>query len=72
MRLLHTESLEFEEFLGPTLPRYAILSHTWEQEEVSYQEMIQSHQDQRIRSKDGYTKIVNCCEHAASAYFDYV
>lgn len=39
MRLLHSASLEFEEFHNDRVPRYMILSHTWGKEEVSYQEM---------------------------------
>ena len=35
MRLLNARSLELEEFLGE-IPRYAILSHTWEEEEVLF------------------------------------
>jgi hypothetical protein len=38
MRLLHTDSLELEEFLGE-VPRYAILSHTWEEKEATYQDI---------------------------------
>ena len=72
MRLLRTRDLEFEEFLGGQLPWYAILSHTWEQEEVSYQEMVKSRQDQRVRSKLGYMKIENCCKRAAKANYNYV
>jgi hypothetical protein len=35
MRLIDTSTQEFEEFLGRNIPKYAILSHTWEEEEVS-------------------------------------
>lgn len=38
MRLLHTEELRFEEFFDKNIPRYAILSHTWGPDEVSFQE----------------------------------
>ena len=72
MRLIRTGDLEFEEFLGENLPKYAILSHTWEQEEVSYQEMIKSPENQHVRSRLGYTKIVNCYEYIANTGFDYV
>ncbi|KAG7006581.1 hypothetical protein G7Y79_00014g037560 [Physcia stellaris] len=37
MRLIHTSTLSFHEFLGDhNVPLYAILSHVWEEEEVSY------------------------------------
>ncbi|KAF1830627.1 HET-domain-containing protein [Decorospora gaudefroyi] len=39
MRLLHAETLEFKTFHDDELPEYLILSHTWGNEEVSYQEM---------------------------------
>lgn len=39
MRLLHAKTLEFEVFHDDEIPEYVILSHTWEDEEVSYQEM---------------------------------
>jgi hypothetical protein len=28
-----------EQFVGSNIPKYAILSHTWEKEEVSFQEL---------------------------------
>ena len=39
MRLLHARTLEFEVFHDDQIPQYVILSHTWGDEEVSYQEM---------------------------------
>ncbi|KAJ4288074.1 hypothetical protein N0V90_012091 [Kalmusia sp. IMI 367209] len=39
MRLLHSETLEFATFLGDSIPPYAILSHTWGNEEVTYEDM---------------------------------
>ncbi|KAF2109382.1 heterokaryon incompatibility protein-domain-containing protein [Lophiotrema nucula] len=39
MRLLNAQTLEFELFLGDPKPKYVILSHTWGNEEVTYQEM---------------------------------
>ena len=40
MRLLHTKSFEFKNFYDSSLPKYAILSHRWgnEEEEVSYKQ----------------------------------
>ena len=38
MRLLHATTLEFENF-NDDIPPYAILSHTWEAHEVTYQEL---------------------------------
>ncbi len=39
MRLLHTSTLKLREFHDDEIPDYAILSHTWEDGEVSFQEM---------------------------------
>ncbi|KAI1865370.1 uncharacterized protein JN550_008418 [Neoarthrinium moseri] len=36
MRLINVRTLEFEEFVGRDKPPYAILSHTWEDREVSF------------------------------------
>lgn len=38
MRLINIETLALEEFFGDSIPRYAILSHTWEAEEISFQD----------------------------------
>jgi hypothetical protein len=34
MRLLHTTTFELKDFLGENTPEYAILSHTWGEEEI--------------------------------------
>lgn len=39
MRFINTTTLKLEEFFGSDIPEYAILSHTWEDEEVSFQEV---------------------------------
>jgi hypothetical protein len=67
MRLLDTKTLELHEFFGANIPPYAILSHTWGQDEVSLQEM----QSRNAESKAGYDKILRCCEMAAAAGFHY-
>ncbi|KAI1319405.1 heterokaryon incompatibility protein-domain-containing protein [Xylariaceae sp. FL0255] len=38
MRLINTATLRLHEFLGDKVPEYAILSHTWEEGEVNFQE----------------------------------
>ncbi|KAK3681095.1 hypothetical protein B0T22DRAFT_485657 [Podospora appendiculata] len=40
MRLLNTQTLRLEEFFEADLPPYAILSHTWEKEEVLLPDMV--------------------------------
>ncbi|KAL7903730.1 hypothetical protein GGI35DRAFT_465362 [Trichoderma velutinum] len=54
MRLLSAKNLQFCEFPGNDIPKYGILSHTWESDEISYQDMrdIRKH-----KCKQGYHKI---------------
>ena len=52
MRLLKTRTLQLEEFVGQP-PPYAILSHTWEQEEVTFQDI----QGPEAVKKKGYAKL---------------
>ncbi|KAI1411103.1 HET-domain-containing protein [Hypoxylon sp. FL1857] len=37
MRLINTHTLELKEYFGGQIPRYAILSHTWEGDEATFQ-----------------------------------
>lgn len=39
MRLLHTTDLKLKEFFGPNIPPYVILSHTWGDEEVLFNDI---------------------------------
>ena len=49
------------------IPDYVILSHTWGEEEVSFQEL----QSGTGRDKAGYQKIKKCCEQAARDGFKF-
>jgi hypothetical protein len=60
MRLINISSLELEEFIGAQTPPYAILSHTWETEEVTLQELKSS--SNITKSKKGYAKIARTCD----------
>ncbi|TQV93433.1 HET domain-containing protein [Cordyceps javanica] len=60
MRLLNTSTLTLEEFFGSAVPEYAILSHRWLDDEVSFQDL----QSGRAASKAGYAKIRQCCAQA--------
>lgn len=68
MRLLNTETLEFVEIVRPEVVRYAILSHTWGEEEVSLEDFRKS-ESKRLQ---GYKKIEGCCAQAHTNGFDYV
>jgi hypothetical protein len=67
MRLLQTATGEIEEFIGQ-VPEYAILSHTWGEGEVSYQDLISGAEVQ----KKGWSKIRDCCARAAKDGWKYV
>jgi hypothetical protein len=68
MRLLNTTSLEIQEFKNDSIPRYAILSHTWDEVEVTIQDMKGASAIER----KGYEKVKRCCSIARSHQYNYV
>jgi hypothetical protein len=73
MRLLNVHSLKLEEFGGEPgdgIPPYVILSHRWGRDEVSFREMTADHAD--LAQREGFQKIVRCCEKARSEGHDLV
>jgi hypothetical protein len=68
MRLINTKTLKIENFSGPVSELYVILSHTWEDEEVTYQDM--NHQ-RRASRKKGFAKIKKTCLIARENGFKY-
>jgi hypothetical protein len=68
MRLINTSSGAFEEFIGGDIPKYAILSHTWEEEEVSYQDYLGG----AFSHKKGYNKVKKPLELARLDNIQYV
>lgn len=69
MRLINTETLLLEEFFSTEIPPYAILSHTWGGEEVSFHEYQGSFRSER--SKSGLEKIKQFCRQAALYSYQY-
>jgi hypothetical protein len=73
MWLVNTTSLELEEFFGSDVPPYAILSHTWGIDEISFQDM---HGNKSIRAavsrKQGLTKVMKSAAQAAADGHDYI
>ena len=65
MRLLDTSTLKLSEFFDDNIPRYAILSHTWGEEEVSFHD-LQNKKPCQLDGLKGYMKIEACCAVAAS------
>ncbi|KAI0836924.1 HET-domain-containing protein [Hypoxylon sp. FL0890] len=69
MRLLNGPSLQMKEFFEEELPKYAILSHTWGDEEVSYQDF----QNESLRErKCGFRKVREFCAAAARHGYEWV
>ena len=67
MRLLNTKSKEPKDFAGSP-PMYAILSHTWEADEVLFQDLMNGTHTTKL----GWTKIVKACELAAHNHFEWI
>ena len=58
MRLINIHTLELREF-GEDRPHYAILSHRWSDDEVTYKDFVKG----RRTDSTGYQKIVRFCEY---------
>lgn len=71
MRLLHTAKMKLESFIGQEIPPYAILSHTWESEEVLFED-IKDPNTPHPTHKLGFQKIKDSCERAAKAGFNWI
>jgi hypothetical protein len=70
MRLLHAKKLTFYEFQGSNIPPYAILSHRWEDGEVTLQDMESV--SRNWNKKQGLRKIKECCRQATMDGLMYV
>ncbi|KFY51743.1 hypothetical protein V497_08890 [Pseudogymnoascus sp. VKM F-4516 (FW-969)] len=69
MRLINANTLELEEIWGETDKPYAILSHRWEDGEVSFQNM----QNLALAcTMKGFDKIQKSCEQAIKDGYSYV
>lgn len=68
MRLVNTRTLRLEEFRGADIPQYAILSHTWGSEEMSFHQM----QSRFNQFRKGFTKIQIACRQALKDNISYV
>jgi hypothetical protein len=68
MRLLNTETFKLREYWGTDIPKYAILSHTWETNEVLFQEL----EANKNTYGAGYRKILGCCKRASRDGYQWV
>ncbi|THU82678.1 HET-domain-containing protein [Dendrothele bispora CBS 962.96] len=70
MRLLHTETFEVKEFLTDSdIPIFAILSHTWGKDEVTFQD-IQNLEN--AKRKAGWSKVWNACNYVRQYKYDWI
>jgi hypothetical protein len=67
MRLLNTTTIKLHEFFGTDIPYYAILSHRWGIDEVTFQDM----QHGRGPEMAGWAKIAGCCAQALKEGWEY-
>src|SRR5690349_9976763 len=67
MRLLHLQDdgeFSLTEYLGSSIPPYAILSHTWgfDNDEVVFKDLVKG----KGKTKKGYRKLTFCAKQAAN------
>ncbi|KAH8671431.1 heterokaryon incompatibility protein-domain-containing protein [Xylariales sp. PMI_506] len=67
MRLINTRTLQFHHVTDANQEQYAILSHTWGDEEVTFQDMALTNS----HLKAGYHKIKETCRLALAMNFNY-
>jgi hypothetical protein len=75
MRLLNAVTNEIVEFIADDdIPPYAILSHTWGKEEVTFQDMCPLPGLPKIDMtwKPGYVKIKHCCRQARQDGLEWI
>ncbi|KAH7316738.1 heterokaryon incompatibility protein-domain-containing protein [Stachybotrys elegans] len=70
MWLLETSTFQLRQFYGRDVPPYAILSHTWGPDEVTFDDM-QSVDLSFVRIKAGFQKIQRCCDQALIHGYEY-
>lgn len=68
MRLLNTVTEQARDFLPHDVPRYAILSHTWGAEEVTFQDL----ESQNFQHLKGYAKLHGSCRVARTEGYDWI
>jgi hypothetical protein len=60
MRLINAKTVQVQEFPSDeSVPAFAILSHTW-----SDQECTLRHMEANVKDRMGYAKIEHCCRQA--------
>lgn len=67
MWLINVKTRLLQEYFGNNIPPYAILSHTWEEEEVTYKQYVSGN----YQWLKGYRKINMTCRIAAKGNIGY-
>ncbi|KAK4495434.1 hypothetical protein PRZ48_013765 [Zasmidium cellare] len=69
MRLVNIHTLKLQEFVEGSIPPYAILSHRWTDEELTFKELAKDRAD---KDKKGYRKLLGACQISAGYGVDYI
>ncbi len=69
MRLMDSSNLRLRDFPANKIPEYAILSHTWGEDEVLFADVGRGIDN---GEKAGYEKIRSCCKQAAAHDLGYI
>lgn len=69
MRLVNTETLRLESFVVNT-PLYAILSHTWDEEEILFDDLYEA--SSLPTAKKGWQKVSRSCARAKQDGYEYI
>ena len=71
IRLINAKTLELELF--PELPpRYAILSHLWERDEIKFEDVLEYKTIKMLKHKAAFLKVEGFCAQAKKEGYDYV
>ncbi|KAI1391403.1 heterokaryon incompatibility protein-domain-containing protein [Hypoxylon trugodes] len=70
MRLINTETIKLEDFSGRVIPKYAILSHTWGENEANFEDV--QNKDIKSSSEPRYKKVKESCNLARSDGLKYI
>ncbi|KAH8650128.1 heterokaryon incompatibility protein-domain-containing protein, partial [Xylariales sp. PMI_506] len=76
MKLLRTDSLEVVEFSPDVIPKYAILSHTWGRQEITWTDLRARTSaglvHSSVKKKEGYAKVCRSADVAARDGYHYI
>lgn len=71
MRLLNTTTFELKDFLGVQILEYAILSHTWGEEEIIFPDLLAQANDDSWKTKKSFKKVLGFCSLAQENGYEW-